>query len=103
MKVEGEEYRALWFENNTVKFIDQRKLPYKFEILDIARKICNGENRAVFRATQCNSIEDIRNTVNELKYTGIIGDDTEDVLSDIQEKFDILELYINQWSNDIQG
>jgi len=32
MKVEGKEYRALWFENNTVKFIDQRKLPYKFEI-----------------------------------------------------------------------
>ena len=32
MKVEGKEFRALWFENNTVKFIDQRKLPYKFEI-----------------------------------------------------------------------
>jgi len=32
MKVEGKEYRALWFEKNTVKFIDQRKLPYKFEI-----------------------------------------------------------------------
>jgi len=32
MKIEGEECRALWFENNTVKFIDQRKLPYKFEI-----------------------------------------------------------------------
>lgn len=38
------------------------KIPYKFEMLDIARRICNGENRAVFRATQCNSIEDIRNT-----------------------------------------
>jgi len=32
MKIEGKECRALWFENNTVKFIDQRKLPYKFEI-----------------------------------------------------------------------
>ena len=32
MKVEGKEYRALWFEDNSVKFIDQRKLPYKFEI-----------------------------------------------------------------------
>ena len=32
MKVEGKEYRALWFEENTVKFIDQRKLPCKFEI-----------------------------------------------------------------------
>ena len=32
MKVEGKEYKALWFEDNSVKFIDQRKLPYKFEI-----------------------------------------------------------------------
>jgi len=32
MKIKGKEYRALWFEKNTVKFIDQRKLPYKFEI-----------------------------------------------------------------------
>ena len=32
MKVEGKEYRALWAEENTVKFIDQRKLPYDFEI-----------------------------------------------------------------------
>ena len=32
MKIEGKERRALWFENGTAKFIDQRKLPYKFEI-----------------------------------------------------------------------
>ena len=32
MKVEGKEYRTLWFEKDSVKFIDQRKLPYKFEI-----------------------------------------------------------------------
>jgi translation initiation factor eIF-2B subunit alpha/methylthioribose-1-phosphate isomerase len=32
MKVEGKEYRALWPEGNQVKFIDQRKLPYSFEI-----------------------------------------------------------------------
>ena len=38
------------------------KIPYKFEMLDIARRLCNGENRAVFKATQCNGIEDIRNT-----------------------------------------
>ena len=32
MKVEGKECRALWFEDNSVKFIDQRKLPYWFEV-----------------------------------------------------------------------
>jgi len=31
MKIKGKEYRALWFEDNTVKFIDQRKLPYKLD------------------------------------------------------------------------
>ena len=37
------------------------QIPYKFEILDIARRMCNGENKATFRATHCKSIEDIRN------------------------------------------
>jgi len=32
MKIEGKEYRALWLEGKLVKFIDQRKLPHKFEI-----------------------------------------------------------------------
>ena len=32
MKVDGREYRSVWFEQNTVKFIDQRKLPYEFEV-----------------------------------------------------------------------
>jgi len=32
MKVKGKEYRALWFEDGVLKFIDQRKLPYDFEI-----------------------------------------------------------------------
>ena len=32
MKIEGKDRRALWFEDNVIKFIDQRKLPYKFEI-----------------------------------------------------------------------
>ncbi len=32
MKIEGKDCRALWFEDGTLKFIDQRKLPYKLEI-----------------------------------------------------------------------
>jgi len=32
MKIEGKEKRALWFENGLLKFIDQRKLPFKIEI-----------------------------------------------------------------------
>jgi len=32
MKIKGKDYKALWFENGAIKFIDQRKLPFKFEI-----------------------------------------------------------------------
>lgn len=31
MKINGKEFRSLWFENNTIRFIDQRKLPHKVE------------------------------------------------------------------------
>lgn len=32
MKIKGKQYRSLWFEKGVVNFIDQRKLPYSFEI-----------------------------------------------------------------------
>ena len=40
MKVEGKEYISLWFENNSVKFMEQRKLPYKFEIFIAEVIVC---------------------------------------------------------------
>ena len=35
MKIEGKEYRTIWFENNFVKIIDQTKLPHKFIIKEL--------------------------------------------------------------------
>ena len=35
MKIEGKEYRTIWFENNAVKIIDQTKLPHQFIIKDL--------------------------------------------------------------------
>jgi len=35
MKIEGKEYRTIWFENNLVKIIDQTKLPHQFIIKDL--------------------------------------------------------------------
>ena len=35
MKIEGKEYRTIWFENNVVKIIDQTKLPHQFIIKDL--------------------------------------------------------------------
>ncbi|HUS98694.1 MAG TPA: S-methyl-5-thioribose-1-phosphate isomerase [Candidatus Thermoplasmatota archaeon] len=32
MKIDGRQYRSLWHEGKDIKFIDQRKLPYTFEI-----------------------------------------------------------------------
>ncbi|MDA9135367.1 S-methyl-5-thioribose-1-phosphate isomerase [bacterium] len=35
MKIEGKEYRTIWFGNNVVKIIDQTKLPHQFIIKDL--------------------------------------------------------------------
>ena len=35
MRIEGNEYRTIWFENNVVKIIDQTKLPHQFIIKDL--------------------------------------------------------------------
>lgn len=32
MKIKGRDYRAVWYDGQYVQFIDQRKLPYAFEI-----------------------------------------------------------------------
>ncbi len=35
MKIQGKEYRTIWFENDVVKIIDQTKLPHQFIIKDL--------------------------------------------------------------------
>jgi methylthioribose-1-phosphate isomerase len=35
MKIEGKEYRTIWFEDNVVKIIDQTKLPHQFIIKEL--------------------------------------------------------------------
>ena len=35
MKIEGKDYRTIWFDNNVVKIIDQTKLPHSFVIKDL--------------------------------------------------------------------
>ena len=35
MKIKGKDYRTIWFENNSVKIIDQTKLPHQFIIKDL--------------------------------------------------------------------
>ena len=40
-------------------------ISYKYEMLDLARNLCNGENKSVFKATQLKSIRDIRNWFSE--------------------------------------
>ncbi|MBA4366386.1 MAG: hypothetical protein C0403_01965 [Desulfobacterium sp.] len=41
------------------------KIDYKFEFLDLARMFCSGNNKQVFKATQCKSIEDIRKVFSD--------------------------------------
>ena len=35
MKIQGKEYRTIWYENSVVKIIDQTKLPHQFIIKDL--------------------------------------------------------------------
>jgi methylthioribose-1-phosphate isomerase len=35
MRIQGKEYRTIWYENNVVKIIDQTKLPHQFIIKDL--------------------------------------------------------------------
>jgi methylthioribose-1-phosphate isomerase len=35
MKIEGKDYKTIWFENNIVKIIDQTKLPHQFIIKNL--------------------------------------------------------------------
>ena len=35
MRIEGKEYRTIWYENNVIKIIDQTKLPHQFAIKDL--------------------------------------------------------------------
>jgi len=35
MKIEGKDYRTIWYENNVVKIIDQTKLPHQFIIKEL--------------------------------------------------------------------
>jgi S-methyl-5-thioribose-1-phosphate isomerase len=37
MLIKGKQYRAVWFEDEKLKLIDQRKLPFKFDIFEVKK------------------------------------------------------------------
>ena len=41
-------------------WLQRFNIPYKFVVLDMARNLCNGENKKLFCATRCKNIESIR-------------------------------------------
>jgi methylthioribose-1-phosphate isomerase len=45
MKIEGNDYKTIWFENNIVKIIDQTKLPHVFLIKEL--KTCDDAINAI--------------------------------------------------------
>ena len=45
MRIQGKEYRTIWYEENVVKIIDQTKLPHQFLIKDL--KSVRSEERRV--------------------------------------------------------
>jgi hypothetical protein len=51
------------------------KIPYQFEALDLARSLCNGQNKVVFEATHCKSIADVRDKLSAYIMTWHKDDD----------------------------
>jgi methylthioribose-1-phosphate isomerase len=45
MKIEGKDYKTIWFENDIVKIIDQTKLPHMFLIKEL--KTCDDAVNAI--------------------------------------------------------
>ena len=45
-------------------WLKRLKVPYKFEMLDLARNLVSGENKKVFEATNSKSINDVRNKLS---------------------------------------
>ena len=35
MRIEGKEYRTIWYEDNVAKIIDQTKLPHQFIVKEL--------------------------------------------------------------------
>jgi methylthioribose-1-phosphate isomerase len=52
MRIQGKEYRTIWYENNVVKIIDQTKLPHQFIIKNL------------------NSVKDAINAINVMEVRG---------------------------------
>ena len=52
MRIQGKEYRTIWYENNVVKIIDQTKLPHQFVIKDL------------------NSVKDVINSIKIMEVRG---------------------------------
>ena len=52
MRIQGKEYRTIWYENNVVKIIDQTKLPHQFVVKDL------------------NSVKDVINSIKIMEVRG---------------------------------
>ena len=69
MKIKGQEYKTIWFENNIVKIIDQTKLPHKFQIKEL--KSLDDAINAIDTPLD----EDLVHAVNEITKIFRQGDD----------------------------
>ena len=56
-------------------WLKRLKISFDFEILDIARRICSGNSKDVFKATNCKNIKDIREKFSDYIENGHPNDD----------------------------
>ena len=61
-------------------WIKRLNIPYKIEVLDVARVLCNGFNKEIFEMTRCKSIIEIRSRFSEY-LSRFHNDDTRVIIS----------------------
>ena len=83
MRIEGKEYRTIWFENNVVKIIDQTKLPHQFIIKELktakdainAIKIMEVRGAPLIGGTAAYGIALAVQEINDLEFIKKISED----------------------------
>ena len=76
MKIEGKEYRTIWFENNVVKIIDQTKLPHQFIIKNLKH---NKDYPTVFKTSTKEALDEFKGKKIKIGRARMFEDKTKDL------------------------
>jgi len=67
-------------------WIKRFNISYDFQMLELARNLCNGQNKEIFKATNCKSVECIRNKLSSYINENYKSDDRIIISLNIDDK-----------------